>query len=111
VADQSLSFRQTDDRLLASQLRERWGRHWLNVVRYSDTAGDASDYPIPRAILYRDYVIDSFNRDKPYDQFLREQIAATFCLRRRNREVEHTVATATWRDPAASASIHCGICI
>lgn len=64
------------DRYLASpHYGERWGRHWLDVVRYADTAGESSDYPIPQAYLYRDYVIDAFNRDTPYDQFLREQIA------------------------------------
>ncbi|MBA3272297.1 MAG: DUF1549 domain-containing protein, partial [Chthoniobacterales bacterium] len=63
-------------RLLAtSQYGERWGRHWLDVVRYADTAGDGSDYPAPLAYRYRDYVIDAFNRDAPYDAFLREQIA------------------------------------
>src|SRR5205814_3731849 len=64
------------DRLLASpHYGERWGRHWLDVARYADTAGDNADYPIPEARLYRDYVIDSFNADKPYDQFVQEQIA------------------------------------
>ena len=64
------------DRLLASpHYGERWGRHWLDLVRYSDTAGDSADYPIPQMYKYRDYVIDSLNRDKPYDQFLREQLA------------------------------------
>ncbi len=64
------------DRLLASpHYGERWGRHWLDVVRYADTAGCNSDFPIPEAYRYRNYVIDSFNADKPYDEFLREQIA------------------------------------
>ena len=64
------------DRLLDSpRYGECWGRHWLDVVRYADTAGDSADYPVPQARLYRDYVIGSFNKDKPYDQFLREQIA------------------------------------
>lgn len=64
------------DRLLASpQYGERWGRHWLDVVRYADTAGETADYPVPLAWKYRNYVIDAFNTDKPYDQFLREQIA------------------------------------
>jgi Protein of unknown function (DUF1553)/Protein of unknown function (DUF1549)/Planctomycete cytochrome C len=64
------------DRLLNSRAYgERWGRHWLDVVRYSDTAGETADYPIPDAWRYRNYVIDSFNQDKPYDQFLREQLA------------------------------------
>ena len=48
---------------------------WLDLVRYADTAGDAGDYPIPEAYKYRNYVIDAFNNDKPYDQFVREQIA------------------------------------
>ena len=96
VADQSpQAFAKLIDRLLASpNYGERWGRHWLDVVRYSDTAGDASDYPIPQAILYRDYVIDSFNRDKPYDQFLREQIAGDLLPAASEPEKwEHTVAT------------------
>lgn len=64
------------DRLLDSpHYGERWGRHWLDVARYADTGGESSDYPIPQAYRYRNYVIDSFNRDKPYDQFIREQIA------------------------------------
>jgi Protein of unknown function (DUF1553)/Protein of unknown function (DUF1549) len=70
------AFAKVIDRLLASRhYGERWGRHWLDVVRYADTAGESSDYPIPQAYLYRNYVIDSFNRDTAYDQFLREQIA------------------------------------
>ncbi|MGI8965138.1 MAG: DUF1549 and DUF1553 domain-containing protein, partial [Limisphaerales bacterium] len=64
------------DRLLAApHYGERWGRHWLDVTHYADTSGCNSDYPIPAAHKYRDYVIASFNRDKPYDEFIREQIA------------------------------------
>jgi hypothetical protein len=64
------------DRLLASpRYGEHWGRHWLDVVRYADTAGDASDYPVPEMYRYRNYVIRSIQADKPFDQFLREQIA------------------------------------
>jgi len=64
------------DRLLASpHYGERWGRHWMDVIRYADTAGDASDYPLLDAYKYRNYIIRSFNNDKPYDQFLREQYA------------------------------------
>jgi hypothetical protein len=70
------AFAKLVDRLLASpRYGERWGRHWLDVARYADTAGDDSDYPIPEAYLYRDWVIDAFNRDLPYDQFIREQLA------------------------------------
>jgi hypothetical protein len=64
------------ERLLASpHYGERWGRHWMDVVRYADTAGDNADYPVPEARLYRDYIIDAFNADMPYDQFIREQLA------------------------------------
>ena len=70
------AFHRVIDRLLSSpQYGERWGRHWLDVVRYADTAGETADYPVPVAWRYRNYVIDAFNADKPYDQFLREQIA------------------------------------
>ena len=64
------------ERLLASpHYGERWGRHWLDVVRYADTAGDNADYPVPEARLYRDYVLDAFQHDKPFDEFIREQLA------------------------------------
>lgn len=64
------------ERLLASPAYgERWGRYWLDVAHYADTAGETADYPVPAAYRYRNYVIDSFNADKPYDQFVREQIA------------------------------------
>src|SRR6186713_2145510 len=70
------AFAKVVDRLLASpRYGERWGRYWLDVVRYADTAGDNSDFPIPQMRLYRDWVIASFNRDLPYDQFVREQLA------------------------------------
>ena len=64
------------ERLLASpRYGERWGRHWLDVVRYADTDGYSNDYERPNAWRYRDYVIRSFNADKPYDRFVLEQIA------------------------------------
>ena len=70
------AFEKVVDRLLDSpRYGERWGRHWLDVVRYADTCGNASDYPVPQAHRYRDWVIRAFNRNMPYDQFLREQIA------------------------------------
>jgi mono/diheme cytochrome c family protein len=68
------------DRLLASpHYGERWGRYWLDVARYADTKGDTPQREDPRypfAWTYRDYVIDAFNSDKPYDQFILEQLAA-----------------------------------
>ena len=64
------------ERLLASpQYGERWGRHWLDVVRFGETDGGEHNYERFNAWPYRDYVIDAFNRDLPYDQFVREQIA------------------------------------
>lgn len=64
------------DRLLESpQYGEKWGRHWLDLVRYSESNGFERDNLKPMVWRYRDYVIDSFNQDKPYDQFLIEQLA------------------------------------
>jgi hypothetical protein len=64
------------DRLLASpQYGERWARHWLDVARYADSDGFKADATRPYIWRYRDYVIKSFNDDKPYDRFVREQIA------------------------------------
>jgi hypothetical protein len=70
------AFEKLVDRLLASpRYGERWGRHWLDVVRYADSNGYSNDFERPNAWRYRDYVIRSYNRDKPYDRFIREQIA------------------------------------
>lgn len=54
---------------------EHWGKHWLDVVRYADSDGYSNDFIRPNAWRYRDYVIRSFNQDKPYDQFILEQMA------------------------------------
>jgi len=75
------AFAKVVDRLLASpQYGERWGRHWLDVARYSDTKGQVrrnrEDQYYPFAWTYRDYVIRSFNDDKPYNVFIIEQLAA-----------------------------------
>jgi hypothetical protein len=67
------------ERLLASpQYGERWGRHWLDVARYADTKGYVftEERRFPSAYTYRDYVINAFNNDLPYDRFLLEQLAA-----------------------------------
>ena len=64
------------DRLLASpRYGERWGRHWLDIARYADSSGLDEDITMPYAWRYRDYVVDSFNRDLPYDRFVKDQIA------------------------------------
>jgi hypothetical protein len=77
VADTSPdAFAKVVDRLLASpHYGERWGRHWLDLARYADSEGFKSDETRPNIWRYRDYVIDSFNADKPYDRFVKEQIA------------------------------------
>ncbi len=77
VADESPdAFAKVVDRLLASpRYGERWGRKWLDVARYADSTGNDEDHRYPYAWRYRDYVIEAFNNDLPYDQFLREQIA------------------------------------
>jgi len=77
VADRSANaFEKVVNRLLASPaFGERWGRHWLDVARYGESTGSSRNVPYPHAWRYRDYVLDAFNNDKPYDQFIREQIA------------------------------------
>lgn len=90
------AFSRVIDRLLESpHYGEHWGRHWLDVVRYADTAGETADYPVPVAWRYRNYVIDAFNQDKPYDQFLREQIAGDILARTGPRERYAEQVTAT----------------
>jgi hypothetical protein len=70
------SFEALIDRLLQSpHYGERWGRHWLDLARYADTSGTHNDLDRPHAWKYRDYVIRSFNDDKPYARFVAEQIA------------------------------------
>ena len=70
------AFTKVIDRLLANpHYGEHWGRHWLDVVRYADSSGFANDYERGNTWRYRDYVVRAFNEDKPYDQFVTEQIA------------------------------------
>src|SRR5262249_31092993 len=89
------AFEKVINRLLASpHYGERWGRHWLDLVRYADTAGCNSDFPISAAYKYRNYVIKSFNEDKPYDRFIREQIAGDLLPAKSDAEkYEHIIAT------------------
>lgn len=64
------------DRLLQSpRFGEKWARHWLDVARYAESTGKTVNFNYPHAWRYRDYVIAAFNADKPYDQFIREQLA------------------------------------
>lgn len=74
--DSPKAFEMVIDRLLASeQYGERWGRHWLDVARYAESSGKEANFTFPHAWRYRDYVIDAFNADKPYDRFIQEQVA------------------------------------
>ncbi|MBL8175668.1 MAG: DUF1553 domain-containing protein [Bryobacterales bacterium] len=77
VADESKeAWAKVVDRLLASErYGERWARHWLDLARYADSEGFKADETRPNVWRYRDYVIRSFNEDKPYDRFVKEQIA------------------------------------
>jgi hypothetical protein len=76
------AWKRVVDRLLDSPAYgERWGRHWLDVVRYSDTAGETADYPAPLAYKYRNWVIRAINADMPYDEFVRQQVAGDLLAR------------------------------
>ncbi|MEI7686090.1 MAG: PSD1 and planctomycete cytochrome C domain-containing protein [Planctomycetota bacterium] len=96
LADKSpRAFERVVDRLLESpRYGERWGRHWLDLARYADTSGNAADFPVPQAHRYRDWVIRAIQRDLPYDQFLREQIAGDLMVSKNAAEKnERIVAT------------------
>lgn len=72
----SVSLENVVDRLLESpRFGEKWARHWLDIARYAESTGKTVNFNYPHAWRYRDYVIAAFNADKPYDQFIREQLA------------------------------------
>ena len=74
------SYSELVDHLLSSRHHgEKWARHWLDVVRFADSNGFETNHERPHAWRYRDYVIDAFNTDKPYDRFMFEQIAGDTC--------------------------------
>jgi hypothetical protein len=77
LKDQSSdAYERLVDRLLSSpRFGERWAQHWLDVVRYAESDGFKLDYVRPQAYRYRDYVLDAFNSDLPYDRFIRQQLA------------------------------------
>ena len=94
--DDAISFAKVVNKLLESKAYgEKWGRHWLDVVRYADTAGENSDHPVEDAWRYRNWVIQSFNNDMPYDQFVREQIAGDIlAVGKKGKEfVDNTIAS------------------
>ena len=77
---------------------ERWGRKWLDVVRYADTAGDTADFPVMEAWRYRNWVIAAFNNDLPYDDFLRAQLAGDILAERESdmSTADLIIATGYW---------------
>ncbi|MBC8356032.1 MAG: DUF1549 domain-containing protein [Planctomycetes bacterium] len=93
--NEHVAVSQLIDQLLAStQFGERWGRHWLDLVRFAESNGGDRNVLFPHAWRYRNYVIDSLNSDKPYDQFVREQIAGDLLeAKSRERRDEQLVAT------------------
>ena len=95
------AFAKVVDRLLDSpHFGERWGRHWLDLVRYAETRGHEFDYYIPEAFQYRDYVIRALNADVPYDRFVTEHIAGDLLPEPRNDPTgtvnESVLATGFW---------------
>jgi hypothetical protein len=99
--DSPAAFETVVDRLLGSpHFGERWGRHWLDLVRYAETFGHEFDYPVFQPWRYRDYVIRAINADVPYDQFLVEHIAGDLLAQPRLHPEEGTnesiVATGFW---------------
>lgn len=108
--DADAAIKQLVDALLASpQFGVRWGRHWLDVARYGESNGDdglGRNATFPHAWRYRDYVIDAFNNDIPYDQFLKEQIAGDLLPSKspaeRNRKLIATGFLAIGSKPAVA---------
>jgi hypothetical protein len=89
------AFEKVIDRLLAMpQFGERWGRHWLDVARYGESSSKERNIPYPYAWKYRDYVYDAVAKDKPYDQFIREQLAGDL-LPAKNDAQRNEMLTAT----------------
>jgi hypothetical protein len=93
--DSSAAFEHVVDRLLASPAYGvQWGRHWLDVVRYADTTANDANAVMRYAWRYRNYVIDAFNHDLPYDQFLVEQLAGDLLpTQDANEHLRRTIAT------------------
>jgi hypothetical protein len=93
--DSPKAFEKVVDELLASrQFGERWGRHWMDVARYAESTGMERNFTYPHAWRYRDYVIKSFNEDKPYNRFIKEQIAGDLMVSDDpKQETENLVAT------------------
>ena len=99
--------REVEDLLASPHFGERWGRHWLDLMRYCETLGHEFDYELPNAWRYRDYVIRALNDDVPYDQFVREHIAGDLMeppRRAADGSNESVQATASWWFPEQTHS-------
>ncbi len=83
-----------DSLLSKPEFGERWGRHWLDVARYAESTGKELNLTFPNAWRYRDYVIDSFNEDKPYNRFVQEQLAGDLLpIKTEQQWAENLIAT------------------
>ncbi len=83
-----------DELLASSHYGERWGRHWLDVARFAESSGGGRSLMFPEAWRFRDYVIDAYNRDKPFDEFIVEQIAGDLLTHNSHQQkTERLVAT------------------
>jgi hypothetical protein len=89
-----------DELLDSPHFGERWARHWLDVVRFAETCGYERDQVLPNAWKYRDWVVDAFNSDMPYDRFVREQLAGDQLPDRNTQSVIATgfLRLGTWND-------------
>jgi hypothetical protein len=99
--DSPQAFAKVVDRLLASpHYGERWGRHWLDLVRFAETQGHEFDFELPEAYIYRDYVIRAFNADVPFDQFVLEHVAGDLLTSPRRHSTERfnesVIGTGFW---------------
>lgn len=108
LADQSPeAYEQLVERLLASpHYGEAWGRMWLDVVRFAETAGFNADPARPLAYKYRDYVIRAFNRDLPFDRFLQEQLAGDELFPDDAEALAATGYCRMWPDESNASNIH-----
>jgi hypothetical protein len=95
AADRQAALGAVIDKLLASpRFGERWGRHWLDVARFAESSGRTANFAYPHAWRYRDYVIGAFNADKPYNQFIREQLAGDLLSAKDDKQkAEFLIAT------------------
>ena len=99
-SDDAAMAKVVEELLASPHFGERWGRHWLDLVRYAETLGHEFDYPLHHAWQYRDYVIRAFNEDVPYDQFVTEHIAGDLMPNPRRHSTEGyneaVIATGFW---------------